>query len=140
MIAMGIAKVVYDPAMQAYIGDVVPYAQRGKAIAVTEYAWALALLIGAPAIGLAIEKWGWEAPFFWLAVFGAAAILLLLWAIPGVASRNRTVTTICSTLDFVKRHPVILYAVAYVTLVMTANEMLFIVFGSWMVDRAAARR
>jgi len=134
MAVMGVAKVVYDPAMQAYVGDAVPYAQRGKAIAVTEYAWALALLIGAPAVALAIDKWGWQAPFFWLAVLSAAAILFLLWAIPGSRPRNRAVTSIRSSLLFVRQHPVILYAVLYIALVMTANEMLFIVFGSWMVD------
>ncbi|MFN2190466.1 MAG: MFS transporter, partial [Candidatus Promineifilaceae bacterium] len=32
---IALAKVIYDPAMQAYIGDVVPYHQRGKAISVT---------------------------------------------------------------------------------------------------------
>ena len=66
--AMGVAKVIYDPAMQAHVGDVVPYAQRGKAIAFTEYSWALALLLGAPAAALAIQKWGWQSPFFWLAL------------------------------------------------------------------------
>ncbi len=134
MIAIGLAKVIYDPAMQAYVGDSVPYAQRGRALAVTEYAWAFALLIGAPAVGLAIKKWGWQAPFFWLAFFSAAAIALLLWAIPGLQSRNRAVTSIGRTLLFVRQHPVILFAVLYISLVMTANEMLFIVFGGWMVD------
>jgi predicted MFS family arabinose efflux permease len=85
-------------------------------------------------VALAIDKWGWQAPFFWLAVLSAAAILFLLWAIPGSRPRNRAVTSIRSSLLFVRQHPVILYAVLYIALVMTANEMLFIVFGSWMVD------
>ena len=134
MAVLGLSKVIYDPAMQAYVGDAVPYAQRGKAIAVTEYSWALALLLGAPAVGFAIQKWGWQAPFFWLGLLGAAAILLLLWTIPGIRTRNRAVTNLRDSLQFVREHPVILYAVLYTTLIMTANEMLFIVFGGWMVD------
>ena len=134
MAAIGVAKVVYDPAMQAYVGDSVPYANRGKAIAVTEYAWALALLIGAPAVSLAILKWGWQAPFLWLALLSGVAILFLWRVIPSVQTRNRAVTSFRSALLFVRQHPVILYAVLYMALVMTANEMLFIVFGSWMVD------
>jgi predicted MFS family arabinose efflux permease len=134
MAVMGVAKVVYDPAMQAYVGDAVPYVRRGRAIAVTEYSWALALLLGAPAVALAIHKWGWQAPFFWLAVLSAAAILFLLWAIPGSRPRNRAVTSIRRSLPFIRQHPVILYAVLYTALIMTANEMLFIVFGGWMVD------
>ncbi len=134
MAVMGAAKVVYDPAMQAYVGDAVPYKQRGQAIAVTEYSWALALLLGAPAVALAIHTWGWQAPFFWLALLSGAAILFLLWAIPDSRPRIRAVTSIRSSLLFVRQHPVILYAVLYIALVMTANEMLFIVFGGWMVD------
>lgn len=134
MVAIGIAKVVYDPAMQAYIGDTVPYARRGRAIAVTEYAWALALLIGAPAVALAIDRWGWQSPFFWLALLSALSIAGLLWAIPNAPTRNRAVATFRASMHFVRQHPVILYAVLYMALVMTANEMLFIVFGGWMVD------
>ena len=44
LIIISIAKVIYDPAMQAYVGEMVPYRQRGKALAVTELSWAGALL------------------------------------------------------------------------------------------------
>ncbi len=134
MVSIGVGKVVYDPAMQAYIGDAVPYAQRGRAVAVTEYAWALALLIGAPAAALAIERWGWQSPFLWLAVLGGISALFLLWIIPGVKAGRHTMTGIRGTLRFMRQHPVILYAVLYITLLMTANEMLFIVFGGWMEE------
>lgn len=36
----GLCKVVFDPAMQAYIGDSTPYERRGMAIGITELAWA----------------------------------------------------------------------------------------------------
>ncbi len=134
MAAIGIAKVVYDPAMQAHVGDTVPYAQRGKALAITEYAWALALLVGAPVVAFAIDRWGWQSPFFWLALFSGISVVLLLWAIPGNRSHQRAVTSFRASIGFVRQHPVIMVAMLYITLVMTANEMLFIVFGSWMVD------
>jgi predicted MFS family arabinose efflux permease len=44
----GIAKVLYDPAMQAYVGDRTPYEKRGMAIGVTELAWSLGLFVFGP--------------------------------------------------------------------------------------------
>ena len=131
---MGVAKIIYDPAMQAHVGDAVPYAQRGRAIAITEYSWALALLLGAPAVGFAIQKWGWQAPFFWLGLLATASVFFLWWAIPKTGKRQRKKRTYRNSIQFVKQHPVVLYAVIYTALVMLANEMLFIVFGSWMED------
>ena len=131
---MGVAKIIYDPAMQAYVGDAVPYARRGRAIAITEYAWALALLLGAPAVGFTVQKWGWQSPFLWMGFLSLASILFLSWALPKTKPRGQKKDTYQNSLRFVKQHPVVIYAVLYITLVMLANEMLFIVFGSWMED------
>ena len=83
---LAFAKVIFDPAMQSYVGDAVPYQQRGKALAVTEYAWSLAFIVGAPAVGLAIQRQGWSAPFFWLGVLSLTAVFVLWRVLP---RRNR---------------------------------------------------
>jgi predicted MFS family arabinose efflux permease len=132
LVLMGIAKIIYDPAMQANLGDTVPYAQRGRAIAITEYAWALALLLGAPAVGFAVQKWGWQSPFLWLGILGLLSIIFLSWALPRRNSSYARKKYNRNTLQFIKQNPVVFYAVLYIALVMLANEMLFIVFGSWM--------
>lgn len=132
--ATGVAKAIYDPAMQAHVGDVVTYAQRGKAIAFTEYSWALALLLGAPAAAFAIQKWGWQSPFLWLALLGTGSLFLLRWAIPGTRPRTRVLISLRGSLSFVQNHPVVMFAMLYMTLITLANEMLFIVFGIWMED------
>jgi len=135
LILIGVAKIIYDPAMQAHVGDTVPYGQRGRAIAITEYSWALALLIGAPAVGFAIQKWGWQSPFIWLGFLGLGSIIFLLWAIPKSSqNKDRTRFTFRTSLQFVKQYPVVIYAIIYMTLLTLANEMLFIVFGTWMED------
>jgi hypothetical protein len=43
MLAM-VGKYMFDPAMQAYFGDRIPYHQRGTALAVTEVAWSLSFI------------------------------------------------------------------------------------------------
>ena len=48
IIMAGVLKVIYDPAMQSYLGDIVPYHQRGKALSVTEFFSSGAVLVGEP--------------------------------------------------------------------------------------------
>ena len=132
LVLTGFAKVVYDPAMQSYLGDIIPYRQRGKALAVTEFAWAGALLAGAPLIGLVMARQGWEAPFLWLGVLGLVAALLLKQLMPPGRVANTRAASLKSLLRVVQQHPVIWAAAGYVLLVLGANELLFIVYGEWM--------
>ena len=132
LIAIGIAKVIFDPAMQAYIGDSVPYQQRGRALAFTETSWAGGLLIGAPAIGLAIQMWGWQSPFVWLGALAAAAALLLWQTLPRIPHTDRRPLTLRDSARIIRQHPVIWAAALYTLLAMCANEIFFIVYGDWM--------
>ncbi len=130
---ISLAKVIYDPAMQSYIGERVSYAQRGRAISITELAWAGALLIGGPVLSLTIARQGWQAPFFWLAVIGFLAALAVWRGIP----RTHTpaaggAVTLRQAARAIRRHRVIWAAMSYIALTMTASETLLIVFGDWM--------
>ena len=129
---IALAKVIYDPAMQAYIGDVVPYGQRGKAISITELSWAGAFLLAVPLVGLAIENQGWEMPFLWLALLGVGGAFVLWHVIPRADGRSGEVTNLRSTFDVIRKYPVIWATSLYIFMVMGANEVLLIVYGSWM--------
>lgn len=129
---IAIAKVIYDPAMQAYLGDTVVYEQRGKAIAVTELSWAGAFFIGVPAAGFVIQRYGWQAPFIWLSALGILAALVLRVALPAVDHRSGQVTNLRGTARVIRREPVIWAAGLYILLVMGANELILIVYGEWM--------
>ncbi len=129
---IAIAKVIYDPAMQAYLGDVVPYKQRGKALAVTELSWAGSFLLAVPLVGIVMEKQGWEMPFLWLAMLGAGGAFILWRLIPRADGRSGAVTNLRSTAAVIRKSPVIWAASLYVFLIMGANEVLLIVYGSWM--------
>ena len=58
-----LGKYLYDPSMQAYLGDRVVYQRRGRVLAVTELSWSLSFLVGMPAMGFLIGSYGWQAPF-----------------------------------------------------------------------------
>ncbi len=133
LIIISVAKVIYDPAMQAYVGETVPYKQRGKALAVTELSWAGALLVGGPLLGVAIERQGWSAAFFWLGLFGVITAVLLYRFLPKVnkpaAGRGGSLADYGRVL---RQHPVIWIAILYGILIMAGNETIFLVFGDWM--------
>jgi predicted MFS family arabinose efflux permease len=132
LIAIGIGKVIFDPAMQAYLGDIVPYHQRGRAISVTELSWAGAFFIGVPAVAFAIAGWGWQAPFLGLGLLGLGSLVLLWWVLPPARNHSSQLKGFASLLPTIRQHPVMLAAAAYVMLAMGANEILLIVYGRWM--------
>jgi predicted MFS family arabinose efflux permease len=133
---IAVAKVIYDPAMQAYIGDVVEYGQRGRILSITELSWAGAFFLGVPAIGFVIARRGWTAPFFWLALLGIGGAILLWQVLPRPAADNRTsqATSLRKTINIIKKEKVIWAAASYLLLVMAANELLLVIYGLWMED------
>ncbi len=74
---IGLSKAIFDPPMQSYLGDKVPYNSRGWAVAVTEFSWSGSLLVGAPLAGLLIQTRGWSSPFLVLSLLGILMAFLL---------------------------------------------------------------
>jgi predicted MFS family arabinose efflux permease len=132
LVAIAVGKVIFDPAMQAYLGDIVPYNQRGRAISITELSWAGAFCIGVPAVAFAIARWGWQAPFLGLGVLGLGSLALLWRVLPPAHNKASQLTGLRSLFRKIKEHPVMLAAAVYVMLAMGANEILLIVYGRWM--------
>ena len=147
LVLMTIGKYVFDPSMQALLGDRIPYARRGMALALTELGWALAFILGVPAAGFLITKYGWRAPFAGLACLGFAALVIVRTGFPGVRNRGpsfgggedegpaktgrrdhfqsfRAVFTSAAALS----------GLAVMAMVSAANESINIVFGVWLED------
>ena len=132
LILIAVAKVIYDPAMQAYVGDVVPYAQRGRAIAITEFSWAGALLLGAPFMGWVIQKQGWSAPFAWLAAGGLVGIGLLWLLMPPGRVALAQANSLRRMIRVVRQYPIIWITAGYIFLIMAGNEVFLINYGNWI--------
>ena len=132
LIISGALKVIFDPAMQSYLSDIVPYAQRGRALSVTEFAWSGAFLIGAPLTGWLIARQGWAAPFLWFGLGGLLAAVLL-WRVLSPAHKRRPGSVgLDYTWQVLRRHPIIWASSLYMMLTLVAQETLFIVYGAWM--------
>jgi DHA1 family inner membrane transport protein len=133
----GLGKSVYDPAVQAYVGESVPYERRGRAIGLMEFAWAGSSLLGVPFIGLLIDRLGWRSPFFLLGGVGllsATAAMILFPSDP----RQRQSTHIASGLwqawRRLSRESAALCALGFGLLISAASQNLFVVYGVWMEE------
>jgi len=134
------AKLIFDPAMQAYIGDRVVYGRRGRALAVTELSWSFAFLLGMPVAGWLIARTdSWRAPFPWLALLALLAIVGLQRVIPPDHPAPGERLSPAAGARIVVKHPAALGALAVALLISLANETVFIVYGAWLEEAFAMK-
>jgi predicted MFS family arabinose efflux permease len=134
----GVAKALYDVAVYAYLGDTVAYRERGRAIGIVELSWSNAWLLGVPASGFLIERFGWRAP--WAVLIGLG--LLAAWStricLPPAsrpATHERSALSVASIVatwhNLLRRRSVIPFLLTTLFL-MLAIEIPFIVYGAWL--------
>jgi len=134
LILTTLGKYMFDPFMQGYLGDRVPYERRGLAFAVTELGWSLSFILGIPLVGFLISRSGWMSPFGVLTVLGLASFILIFRMIP---SEPRDVHEKPRILE--KTREVLSYSPALLGLgvgvaISAANEVINLVFGVWLED------
>lgn len=134
----GLAKVLNDPAVHAYLGDSVPYERRGRAIGLIELSWSCAWLIGVPAAGLLIERFGWRAPWAVLVGLGFISLGLTHTGLPLVqpparpGDGTRWLVLACRSWGrLLRRRRVVVLLLTSLLLTM-ALETQFIVYGAWL--------
>ncbi|MEQ9033254.1 MAG: MFS transporter [Aggregatilineales bacterium] len=159
MIVYGISKMIFDPAVQAYIGDRVSYKRRGMAMGFVEFSWAGALLISAPLTGVLLSlsvlqvpdnfldssfgfiptfTWqptGIQAVFLALTVLGILASIIVWQFVPADAPAKNAplnIITPMDTLRLMRGNPAAVGAILSAFLLSTANEIFFINYGVWM--------
>jgi predicted MFS family arabinose efflux permease len=137
IVALGLAmigKYIFDPAMQAYFGDRVPYHQRGTALAVTEVAWSMAFIVGVPVAGFLIDRFGWSAPFPLFSILGLIAFFVLWRIVPNEDPHHEpTNSTRDGYLAVFKSTPA-LAGISIALWASAANELVNIIFGVWLED------
>jgi predicted MFS family arabinose efflux permease len=141
---LGLAKSAYDPAMQAYVGRRVPYAQRARALGLVELAWSGALLV-MPFCGWLIDQANWRAPFALVAVLGVFSWWLTRRTLaygPEGAPRQRTaagrrddLVALAHNMRHLWRDRQARLALTIGALLIFAQDSLFVVYGAWMEDR-----
>jgi predicted MFS family arabinose efflux permease len=128
-----LSKYLFDPSMQAYFGDRIPYERRGTALAVTEGAWSLAFIAGVPLMGWLIARFGWNAPFPLLAGLGSVMFLVIWRMVP----RNDQARATAASVKNVRAVLTNLPALAGISIALwasAANELVNLIFGVWLED------
>jgi predicted MFS family arabinose efflux permease len=128
-----LGKYLFDPAMQAYFGDRIPYERRGTALAVTEAAWSMSFIAGVPLMGFLIAGYGWDAPFPLLAGLGLVMFAVIWRMIPYTPPSQRKVDSAKNIRAVLTNVP----ALAGVSIAMWAsasNELVNLIFGVWLED------
>ena len=129
-----LGKNLFDPAMQAYFGDRIPYERRGLALAVTEIGWSLAFIIGVPAMGLLIARYGWSAPFPVLAVLGLGMFGVTWWMTPRQDAHHFPNRNLWANFGAVLRNNPALAGISIALWATAGNDLINLVFGIWLED------
>jgi predicted MFS family arabinose efflux permease len=131
----GLGRSIFDPAVQAYVSERVPYRRRGMAIGIMEIAWAGSTLVGIPLVGFLMNAFGWRSPFFILGGVGLIGIVLVRLLMP---QRGKPAELQYPHIGFkdtwkqlvVQRRA--LGAIGFAFFASIANDNLFVVYGAWI--------
>jgi len=132
LIAVGLSKWLFDPALLAYVGDRVAFERRGTPMALVELSWSGAYLLGVPAVGLLIGAAGWVAPFPTLAAVALLGALWIGFTLPGNAGSSVRPASILSGFAAILARKSALAGLAVGFLISAGNETVSIVYGLWM--------
>lgn len=132
LLLVAACKIIFDPAMQSYLGDHIDYRRRGLAVALTEFGWSGAFLIGMPFVSWMIFHAGWYAPFPVLAVFGLVILLALWRLLPSDRAGLSAGPSFMSAVRSVLAQRAALAALGAGLLMSSAYDTVTIVFGAWL--------
>jgi len=129
-----LGKYLFDPAMQAYFGDRIPYEQRGTALAVTEVAWSLSFIAGIPLMGWLINLYGWTAPFPLLAGLSLVMLLIIWRMIPQEDVHHKPTTDSRGNFRAALTNIPALAGIFIALWASASNEVINLIFGVWLED------
>jgi predicted MFS family arabinose efflux permease len=131
----GIGKTIFDPALQAYASENIPFKKRGLVIGLIEYSWAASTLVGIPLIALLIESFGWRAPFLVLGGLSLLGMIMLAVVIPRDnkkdGSHQPSIRSWSAWRQLLRKRTV-LGAIGFAFFISAANDNLFVVYGAWL--------
>ncbi len=142
LILTTLGKYLFDPSMQAYLGDRTSYEQRGLIIAITEFGWSLAFVLGVPLTGFLIARSGWMAPFPLIALLAGLTLAALFFVIPNDSpsfnGQPPTVYGLPPNFHLVLTSIPALAGLSIGLWASTANEVVNLIFGVWLEDSLKA--
>lgn len=131
------AKAVFDPSLQAYLGDRVPYSRRGFVLALTEMSWSGAFFLGVPLVGFLIKNTSLLTPFLVLAALGLTAFMVLMVMVPADGPASGARPGLITNFGTVLASRAALAGLAVTALTAAGNQVVNVVFGVWLNESFA---
>ncbi len=134
LVVASFGKTIFDPAIQAFVGNNVSFERRGRIIGIAETAWAGSTLLGIPALALIIDHVGLKNSFLLLGFLGAVGWLALGLILPADETRQDQRLEKLSFWGSMKQLVRIRPAagmLAFGFFISVANDCLFVVYGAW---------
>jgi predicted MFS family arabinose efflux permease len=131
----GLGKSIFDPAVQAWAGNRVPYRRRAMVIGILETSWSASTLIGIPLVAVLMDRYGWQSPFLVMGILGGIGAIALFFIIPQEPETSRPKTSMTEYLGAYSHligNRAALGALGYAFFVSAANDNLFVVYGAWL--------
>jgi len=127
-----LGKAIFDPSLQAYFGDTIPFKRRGFVLGITETSWSLSFFLGMPLVGFLMERVGLLSPFLFLTILSVISILVILVLIPPDKGTEYKTLSISENFGLVLRSGTALAGLGVMLLICTANQLVNVVFGVWL--------
>jgi predicted MFS family arabinose efflux permease len=131
----GTGKTIFDPAVQAYASERVPFKKRGFVIGLIEYSWSASTLVGIPLVALLIDRFGWRSPFFVLGGLSLVGMVMLAVVIPRDNKKNTSHQASMNLWGIWRqllKKRTALGAMGFAFFISAANDNLFVVYGAWL--------
>jgi DHA1 family inner membrane transport protein len=139
IIVSTLGKYLFEPSLHAFIGDQIPYEVRGRAVAIIEFSWSLAFILGVPLAGFIIARNGWMAPFPLFALLGSITFVTLFFLLPNdkpssIASPLGISHGRSSGFRLILTSVPALAALAMGLCFAAGNELVNLIFGVWLEE------
>jgi len=125
---------LFAPALQAYLGDHVPYEKRGLYLTITEIPWALSFILMIPLIGVMLTHLTWYSPFWLLAGLAVLMFVLIAVFVPSDRPASAEAMTFFADIKKVLTSRSALFGMVMGFLIVAGNEVVNVVFGVWIQD------
>lgn len=129
-----VSKAIFDPSLTSYIADHIAYEKRGAALAITEFAWSLAFVIGAPVVGWILSGYEWSTPFVVYGALGYAAFFFIAVTLKDSEKPVHHEDGLFGNIRQIARSPIVLVAFSIGFSITTANELVNVSFAVWLED------
>mgnify|MGYP003513282592 FL=1 len=129
-----LGKAFFDPSLSSHIADHVAYEKRGAALAVTEFAWSLAFVVGAPLVGWILSGYTWSTPYLIFGVLGLLAFFYVALTLTDSEKPTHHEDGLFGNLKQILKSPVVLIAFMIGLSITAGNEVINVTFALWLED------